>query len=164
MDGHLYSFQYRLISCCIWILVSVAVCAQSGKVCFTGRVFDTETGQPVSFATVRLLDLPDSVLLAGGATDIKGKYQLYVPVSGKSSFLLQVSYIGYTPVYRTVPASGDNGASSLADVFLMTWKVFHWMKSVVVGQAPMAVTEGDTTVFECILLTVLLRGRCWRIW
>lgn len=147
MDGHLYSFQYRLIGCCIWVLVSVAVCAQSGKAYFTGRVFDTETGQPVSFATVRLLDLPDSVLLAGGATDIKGKYQLYVPVSGKSSFLLQVSYIGYTPIYRTVPASGDNGASSLADVFLMPESV-SLDETVVVGQAPMAVTEGDTTVFN----------------
>ena len=72
----MYSFQYRLISCYVLLLISLAVYAQSGKESFAGRVVDTETYQPVSFATIRLLSLPDSTLLVGGATDINGKFQL----------------------------------------------------------------------------------------
>ena len=70
----MYSFQYRLISCYVLLLISLAVYAQSGKESFAGRVVDTETYQPVSFATIRLLSLPDSTLLVGGATDINGKF------------------------------------------------------------------------------------------
>ena len=39
----MYSFQYRLISCYVLLLISLAVYAQSGKESFAGRVVDTET-------------------------------------------------------------------------------------------------------------------------
>ena len=68
IDSHIYSFQYRLITCYVLLLISLTVFAQSGKERFSGRVIDTETYQPVPFATVRLLALPDSTLLGGGAT------------------------------------------------------------------------------------------------
>lgn len=41
----MYSFQYRLISCYVLLLISLAVYAQSGKESFAGRVVDTETYQ-----------------------------------------------------------------------------------------------------------------------
>ena len=66
IDSHIYSFQYRLITCYVLLLISLTVFAQSGKERFSGRVIDTETYQPVPFATVRLLALPDSTLLGGG--------------------------------------------------------------------------------------------------
>ena len=52
IDRRIYSFQYRLISCYVLLLISLAVYAQSGKERFVGRVVDTETNQPVPFATV----------------------------------------------------------------------------------------------------------------
>ena len=73
IDSHIYSFQYRLITCYVLFLISLTVFAQSGKECFSGRVIDTETNQPVPFATVRLLALPDSTLLGGGATVISSQ-------------------------------------------------------------------------------------------
>ena len=88
----MYSFQYRLISCYVLLLISLAVYAQSGKESFAGRVVDTETYQPVSFATIRLLSLPDSTLLVGGATDINGKFQLsFIRKTPNKSLLLHVS-------------------------------------------------------------------------
>lgn len=104
IGSHIYSFQYRLITCYVLLLISLTVFAQSGKERFSGRVIDTETNQPVPFATVRLLALPDSTLLGGGATDAIGKFQLSVLTATKAkSLLLQVSYIGYKPVFIPFP-------------------------------------------------------------
>ena len=77
IDSHIYSFQYRLIICYVLLLISLTVFAQSGKESFSGRVIDTETNQPVPFATVRLLALPDSTLLARRRYGCyQGKFQL----------------------------------------------------------------------------------------
>ena len=93
IDRRIYSFQYRLISCYVLLLISLAVYAQSGKERFVGRVVDTETNQPVPFATVRLLALPDSILLVGGATDIQGKFQLAVTIPKKQVY--SIAYLLY---------------------------------------------------------------------
>lgn len=147
IGSHIYSFQYRLITCYVLLLISLTVFAQSGKERFSGRVIDTETNQPVPFATVRLLALPDSTLLAGGATDAQGKFQLAVVIPKSKSILLHISYIGYTPVFRTISASTDNKTPILGDISL-TPESISLTETVVVGQAPMVVTEGDTTVFN----------------
>lgn len=39
----MYSFQYRLISCYVLLLISLAVYAQSGKESFAGRVVDADS-------------------------------------------------------------------------------------------------------------------------
>ena len=147
IDRRIYSFQYRLISCYVLLLISLAVYAQSGKKRFVGRVVDTETNQPVPFATVRLLALPDSILLVGGATDIQGKFQLAVTIPKSKSILLHISYIGYTSVYRTISVSANNKTPTLGNISLSPESI-SLNETVVVGQAPMAVTEGDTTVFN----------------
>ena len=128
----------------------MAAYAQSGKERFVGRVVDTETNQPVPFATVRLLALPDSTLLGGGATDAIGKFQLSVSVptvTKAKSLLLQVSYIGYKPVFHPISISRKSTSYELGNINL-TPESYALDEAVVVGQAPMAVTEGDTTVFN----------------
>ena len=147
IDRRIYSFQYRLITCYVLLLISLTVFAQSGKERFSGRVIETETNQPVPFATVRLLALPDSILLVGGATDIQGKFQLAVTIPKSKSILLHISYIGYTSVYRTISVSANNKTPTLGNISLSPESI-SLNETVVVGQAPMAVTEGDTTVFN----------------
>ena len=150
IGSHIYSFQYRLITCYVLLLISLTVFAQSGKERFSGRVIDTETNQPVPFATVRLLALPDSTLLGGGATDAIGKFQLSVSVptvTKAKSLLLQVSYIGYKPVFHPISISRKSTSYELGNINL-TPESYALDEAVVVGQAPMAVTEGDTTVFN----------------
>ena len=39
----MYSFLYRLISCYVLLLISLAVYAQSGKESFAGRVVDADS-------------------------------------------------------------------------------------------------------------------------
>ena len=136
------------ISCYVLLLISLAVYAQSGKESFAGRVVDTETYQPVSFATIRLLSLPDSTLLVGGATDINGKFQLsFIRKTPNKSLLLHVSFVGYKPVYQLVFNSQKTVSAHLGDISL-TPESYALDETVVVGQAPMVITEGDTTVFN----------------
>lgn len=147
IGSHKYSFQYRLISCYVFLLISLAVYAQSGGERFAGRVVDSETYEPVPFATVRLLALPDSAMLAGGATDAQGKFQLAATAPKNKSLPLHVSFIGYTPVYRAVSPVANGNKNALGDISLSS-ETIALDETVVVGQAPMAVTEGDTTVFN----------------
>ena len=37
IDSHIYSFQYRLITCYVLLLISLTVFAQSGKERFSGQ-------------------------------------------------------------------------------------------------------------------------------
>lgn len=152
---HIYSFQFCLITIYVILLNSVDVYAQSGRESFAGRVVDTETQQPVSFATVRLLSFPDSTMLVGGATDDKGIFKL-TPSEHKTandskekvdSLLLHVSFVGYKTIYRTIPISSKVSVANLGDIHLFP-EGFMLGEAVIVGQAPMAITEGDTTVFN----------------
>ena len=146
--SHICFFQRRLISCYVFLLIiSLAAYAQSGGKRFSGRVVDSETYQPVPFATVRLLALSDSSLLVGGATDAEGKFRLTVAAPKNKSLLLHVSFIGYTAVYREVSPVADGHKNNLGDIPLAP-EVIALDETVVVGQAPMAVTEEDTTVFN----------------
>lgn len=147
IDKHIHSFQYRFFFYCMLLLMSLTVCAQSGKERFAGRVIDTETYQPVPFATVRLLSLPDSMMLVGGTTDAKGHFLLSALVPNSSHGLLQVSFVGYTSVFRSVALSKKSITLNLGDI-LLTPEGYALDETVVVGQAPMAVTEEDTTVFN----------------
>lgn len=147
---YIYSFQYRLIIHCVLLLISLTAYAQSGKESFAGRVVDVETHQPIPFATVRLLSLPDSALLVGGATDANGKFQLLTSITNvakKNPLLLHISFIGYKSDYHPVSHSRKTPSTVLADI-LLTPESYALEETVVVGQAPMVVTEGDTTVFN----------------
>lgn len=147
IDRYIHSFQYRFILFCVLLLISLTVYAQSGKERFAGRVVDAETYQPVPFTTVRLLSLPDSVILIGGVTDAKGLFQLSASIAKNSRLLVHASFIGYTPAYHSVPVSEKTLSLSLGDILLIP-ESYALDETVVVGQAPMAVTEGDTTVYN----------------
>ena len=60
---------------------------------------------------------------------------------------MHISYIGYTSVYRTISVSANNKTPTLGNISLSPESI-SLNETVVVGQAPMAVTEGDTTVFN----------------
>ena len=108
------------------------------------------------------LALPDSILLVGGATDIQGKFQLAVTIPKSKSILLHISYIGYTSVYRTISVSANNKTPTLGNISLSPESI-SLNETVVVGQAPMAVTEGDTTVFNASAYRTP-EAPCWKNW
>lgn len=120
--------------------------AQSGKGSFTGCVVDADTRLPVPFATVQLLTLPDSTFAAGCATQADGRFSLSVSSYASKSFSIQISYIGYTSVSQQVRGDSKKTSVALGDILLEP-TAFTLGELIVTAEAPMAVTENDTTVF-----------------
>ncbi|HND86806.1 MAG TPA: TonB-dependent receptor, partial [Saprospiraceae bacterium] len=77
----------------LWTLLSSSIFAQKGTV--RGNVFDKETAQPVSFATVKVAGLS-----LGATTDINGFFSIgNVPLGAQK---LEVSYTGYEPAVTDI--------------------------------------------------------------
>ena len=83
----------KRLSTCI-LLLAMAICA-SGQT-LTGKVTD-EQQQPLSYANVVFLSLPDSAFVAGAVSGEDGSFSLSAE-GGKG--VLKVSCIGYTTLYK----------------------------------------------------------------
>ncbi|SET77390.1 outer membrane beta-barrel family protein [Hymenobacter actinosclerus] len=77
---------------------TLGVRAQTGTV--RGRLLETGTGQPVSFANVVLLRGPDSVFVAGTQADAMGAFA--VEKMGLGQYVLRATALGYRPGQRTI--------------------------------------------------------------
>lgn len=83
----------KRLSTCI-LLLATAICA-SGQT-LTGKVTD-EQQQPLSYANVVFLSLPDSAFVAGAVSGENGSFSLSAE-GGKG--VLKVSCMGYTTLYK----------------------------------------------------------------
>ena len=72
---------------------------------YQGGVFDSE-GQPLEFANVVVLSLPDSVLIKGTVTNSKGEFTLSLdtPID---SVLFKVTLVGYQTTFTTPAKIGS---------------------------------------------------------
>ncbi|NMM48992.1 TonB-dependent receptor domain-containing protein [Marinigracilibium pacificum] len=69
---------------------------QMSKATVSGTVIDGETGQPVEFASVGLLNPSDSSLVTGNITNVEGKFE--IPVE-RGRYLIMVQFISYENGY-----------------------------------------------------------------
>jgi hypothetical protein len=69
----------------------------------TGKVFDGNSSEPLSFANVVLLELQDSSFIIGTATDKNGCFSLQAE---DGNYLLKITYIGYQG--QIFPLKGKN--------------------------------------------------------
>jgi outer membrane receptor protein involved in Fe transport len=75
------------------ILTGLSLSAQTN---ISGNVIDNALKQPIEYASVLLIRLPDSAMIKGTATDKKGRFVIRDVVAG--SYLLRCSFIGYNKV------------------------------------------------------------------
>lgn len=145
-ESHLFKIVLPLL-CCGLLFFTSNVHAQPTKTVFSGRVIDQGTHQPIPYANVRLLSLPDSTFITGVPSSKDGSFKLSVTSLKYKNVLLHVSCIGYTPFFRNIPISAGKLLYELKDIKLSS---DHFMldEMVVVGKAPLEVTEEDTTVFN----------------
>ena len=76
----------------LFVLSAFAALTVSAQHRLQGTVTDNQQN-PVSYATVRLLSLPDSAFVQGVAADSVGTFRMEVKQEGK--YVLAVSSIGY---------------------------------------------------------------------
>ncbi|MBQ8838005.1 MAG: SusC/RagA family TonB-linked outer membrane protein [Bacteroidales bacterium] len=77
---------YRLRYLLLGLMLMVASAAYAQNITVTGTVRDAETGEPVSFASIRV-----DGTMTGGMTDMDGAYSIDAPFDG----VLIFSFIGY---------------------------------------------------------------------
>jgi outer membrane receptor protein involved in Fe transport len=80
----------------------------------TGLVNDKSTGEPVEYAQVALLQLPDSTIYTGGITEFDGRFNLKTTLSGEH--LIRISFVGYNPHYESVNI--DNETKNVGKISL----------------------------------------------
>ena len=145
--GRSVFFTQRIWVYCILLAFNLAAYAQSGKITFSGRVVDSETNEPVPSATVRLLSLPDSLLVGGCLTAVNGKFKMTAAMPKGKSAMLHISFLGYSSWKKTIPASVKTTVLNFENISLVP-DGFMLDEAVIIGKAPMAVVEEDTTVYN----------------
>ncbi|MDF9798290.1 outer membrane receptor protein involved in Fe transport [Catalinimonas alkaloidigena] len=103
----------NLLSLFLCLLSSQLVLAQ-GSV--SGQVLDAESGTPLEFTTVSLLQGADSTLITGGYTDSEGKFTIEAK---PGLYMIKLQFVSYDPkVVSDVQIGNSNknmGAISLAE-------------------------------------------------
>lgn len=105
----------KLFFClCFFVVSTLHLHAQTTT---AGRVVD-EHQQPVSYANVVLLSLPDSTFVQGMVTDHDGRFRFenVIPSDDK---LVQISYIGYETVSRRCTEVDMNAIVLVADAIML---------------------------------------------
>lgn len=115
---HTYLTFRNILIYVVLLWSGMTVNAQSGKGSFAGRVVDKDTKQPVGYAAVRLLTLPDSTFLAGVATTDDGKFRIPVVWPKDKKLLLEISFIGYTTFLNLFLLHSE--------VLRRTWVILHY--------------------------------------
>jgi len=75
-----------------------------------GHVYDSSTGHPMEYATVRASALPDSTFVGGCITEPNGAFILQLE---KGRYVLEVQYMGYLKSFKNVTL---DGSKSVVDV------------------------------------------------
>ena len=119
---------FTLLFCCLCLTTF----AQSS---YFGKVID-EKSQPLPYANVVLLSLPDSAFVTGTVSDESGAFTLR---SGKPNLLLRVSSIGYATLYNKVEKADLGTIQLLPDAQLLG-------EVVVKGDLPKVQLKGDAQV------------------
>lgn len=116
----------------------------NGKI--TGLVLDAETGKPVEFANVALVNPATNKPVDGAVCDDKGKFVINKVVDG--SYTVSVSFIGYeTNAIANVTVSEKNHTIDLGTVKLSTGsKVLS--EVVVEGQKQLIEERVDRTIYN----------------
>src|SRR5437868_416903 len=102
----------RLFFLFIALFSLIIVNAQTKTV--SGTVTDQQTKKSLAGATVKLSSLSDTNLVRNRLTDSAGKFSF--SELAKDSFLLAISYVGYSPVSRIVVVDTSDVRLSIAAV------------------------------------------------
>ncbi|WP_347022462.1 MULTISPECIES: TonB-dependent receptor [Bacteroidaceae] len=89
------------------ILLSI-FCVNINAQVIKGRVSDSTTREPLSYAAVEIRSFGDDTYITGGSTDEKGEFQLQLKKK-YPKIRVSVTFLGYKPAQKVyVPGTGEN--------------------------------------------------------
>lgn len=99
-----------------------------------GNIVD-ESRQPIGFANIVLLSLPDSTFISGTISDVQGLFKF--ENTDNNEKLIQVSFVGYQPIVHRV-TTGDVGVLTMQpDAVILG-------ETVITGHRPTYTMKGNT--------------------
>ena len=113
---------------------------QGKRVTVSGVVIDKDDKSPVPSASVQLLSLPDSSMVAGKATGLDGDFSLSVR-PGK--YVLKISFVGYLTYTKQFQLSGAKPTLNVGKVELAPDAILL-AEAVVTAEAAQVTVSGDT--------------------
>jgi hypothetical protein len=122
--------------------IAMNVLGAAGKYSIKGKVVDAETKQPVEFASVVLLSLPDSTIKGSALTDPQGNYSFANIAEG--TFIVKAQLVGYKPNLSGRFTSAPN--ANVADIAIKPSAVIK--EVTVVGKKPYIEKKADRTVLN----------------
>jgi len=143
---HLRSL-FILIICCFFVAHEASAQTAASKKTLKGKVVAQEksTTVPLEYATVRLLSLTDSTLIAGTTTDEFGDFS-FNSLSGKT-FLFTVSCVGYQSVSQHIVLNEKESVTQLKNIILKESAVALAEATVVAQRTEMSV-KNDTVEYD----------------
>ena len=119
----------------VMMLCLIAMAASMNAQSISGKLVD-EKNEPLAYANVVLLSMPDSTFVSGTITDEMGGFRLLKDEKGT---LVRISSIGYATIYKKVNG-GDFGVIQMASDAQLLGEV------VVKGDLPVTRVKGDALV------------------
>jgi hypothetical protein len=127
----------------IILLLALSVAIQAQKI--KGYVIYTSDKTPVQFASVALLQLPDSSMITGVITLTDGGYSLDKVKPGE--YFVRASFLGYRPEGKPVTVKGDEN-EIVVDTIYLTEVTAALNEVTVVGERLKGEEMVDRTVYK----------------
>lgn len=135
-------YIFFLFSCSLTSIAQTRSETTTGYV--QGTVYEKETKEPISFASVSILNQADSAYIQGMETNDKGKFRLPVK-PGK--YILEVSFIGYKTFSQNFNTSTLQKDYSFGEILLEVNSVLL-DETVIEAKVPDIVVKGDTIEYN----------------
>ena len=125
------------------ILILQSLSMQAQKI--AGYIFTAEEKSPVAYASIALLQLPDSNLVTGVITLMSGKY-LFEKIN-PGDYFVQVNYLGYHPAGANVQVKEGTEEIMMDTIFLYE-AALQIEEAVITGQRLKGQELVDRTVYS----------------
>ena len=101
----------------IFLLLAFLCVAQFSFAAITvkGRVYDSSTGHPMEYATIRACTLPDKTFVSGCVTDPSGHFTMELE---KGRYELEIQYMGFVTTHKTINLDGTKSTVDVGKINL----------------------------------------------
>lgn len=124
------------------IFFSFTLIAQAQSV--TGFVRDSLENEPVSYASVRVLNVADSSFVVGAVTNEEGRFRVS-PRQGE--YIVEISYMGYERYRKDIKLTDRKDNLDLGIINLQKAS-YNLDETVVIGYVPDIIVKGDTIEYN----------------
>lgn len=132
----------KLVFLLLWVCActTISYAQHSRRITVTGTVIDGDDKSPVGQATVQLLSLPDSAMVAGNVTNNNGAFSI---AARPGKYVLRVSFVGYLSQEKPVQLAAGKPSLHIGTIVLPSDAILLG-EAVVVAEAPQVTVSEDT--------------------